>query len=83
VPEITAFMCAHDVRVSKFRRFATSLRRKRGIEAAPLPLTELPKTAPEGPLKANGTAIVSASTAKAALPAGNGAHNLPARPVRH
>jgi poly(3-hydroxybutyrate) depolymerase len=51
VPELNDFICAHDVRVGKFRRFVTSLRRKRGIEAAPLPL----------PLAANGAATPTPS----------------------
>jgi poly(3-hydroxybutyrate) depolymerase len=38
VPQVTAFIRAHDVRVSRFRRFVTSLRRRRGIETAPQPL---------------------------------------------
>jgi poly(3-hydroxybutyrate) depolymerase len=83
VPEITAFMRAHDVRVSKFRRFVTSLRRKRGIEAAPLPLAELPKAGAAVPSEANGTAIVGTATPNAVPPAINGAYNLSARLVRH
>jgi poly(3-hydroxybutyrate) depolymerase len=38
VPQITAFIRANDVRGSKFKRLLTVLRRRRGIELAPLPL---------------------------------------------
>ncbi len=62
VPEITAFMRAHDVRVSKFRRFVTSLRRKRGIEAAPPPLSELTPEEIIPAVRLNGNASAASGT---------------------
>jgi poly(3-hydroxybutyrate) depolymerase len=59
VPEVNAFIRAHDVRVSKFRRFVTSLRRKRGIEAAPMPLAEAPHAA-SAVTPVNGTNAINA-----------------------
>jgi poly(3-hydroxybutyrate) depolymerase len=60
VPQVTAFMRTHDVRVGKFRRFVTSLRRRRGIETAPLPLplaAGAPRPAAELPRALNGKAV--------------------------
>jgi poly(3-hydroxybutyrate) depolymerase len=66
VPELNNFILTHDVRVGKFRRFVTSLRRKRGIEAAPAPLSQLPQVA-NGTAHANGSALTGVVAGTVAL----------------
>jgi poly(3-hydroxybutyrate) depolymerase len=63
VPQMTAFMRAHDVRAGHFKRLMASLRGGRGIEAAPSPLPK--ELAPPASRVLNGAAPAEATVTAA------------------